>query len=170
MYTEISKSGSKEIHYLHIGGGRIEEKRSHSFEYITIPKLPNASTNGEIFREAIAKCKDSQLEDVLTDLYRYLVFSNFAHPHKSAHNNRDSTFKELDQEYPYSSAIQRAENFAAGKHPSGKTDTLGAVLHLMLYSKNSETVNRLLGEVLVAMLNHRKFKKVDRILPKVDVG
>lgn len=147
-------------------GGR-KDKRSYSFPYTPVPALPTGSSNEEIFRQAIRKWPEGAARLVLSDVYRYLVFSNFAQFNSNL-NSRSNSLRQLDVPYPYAHRIAEASAFDSGYYQSHITNITGAVLYLLMQSrkglKNSDEVNRILGGILVAMLSHRKYKDPPRIV------
>jgi hypothetical protein len=145
--------------------GKAKQLRSFAFDYIPIPPLPRGTSREGVFRSAIAACHDDTLRAVLNDLYRWLVFSNFAGFTSAAtKSTRGQTLQEMDVVYPHCGTLREAENFEASYHPFG--DTQGAVLYLLMHSQNVQDVNHRLGGVLVAVLEHAHFKKYG--VPTID--
>ena len=68
--------------------------------------------------------------------------------------------------YPYGGALREAASFSASYHPSGATNTQGAVLYLLMHSQNPEEGNNILGGILMAVLEHKQFNKSG--LPTID--
>jgi hypothetical protein len=135
---------------------------SFDFVYTPVPPLPSGDSGESIFRRAIAECQEHTRRLVLTDLYRWLVFSNFAKFGGSrSKGTRERTLQELDAVYPYGGVLMEATNAQASYHPFGNTQ--GAVLYLLMQSlrqaQNREDVNYLLGVILLSVLNHKHFKK-----------
>jgi hypothetical protein len=150
-------------YYLRIGTAK--QRRSFAFAYIPIPTLPSGTSREVVFRSAIAACQEDTLRAVLNDLYRWLVFSNFAgFTSHTTPGTRKQILHTMDVVYPYGGALREAEDFAASYHPFG--DTQGAVLYLLMHSQNAQDVNHRLGGILVAVLEHAHFKKYG--VPTID--
>src|SRR5262249_10987420 len=100
--------------------GPKKELRSFGFDYIPVPRLPRGRSREGVFRRAIATCEDVTLRPILNDLYRWLVFSNFAgFTTHTSHGTREETLQTMDEVYPYCGALREAENFEASYHPWG---------------------------------------------------
>jgi hypothetical protein len=154
---------AEQLYYLRTG--KAKQLRSFAFDYIPIPPLPSGTTREVVFRSAIAACQDDRLRAVLNDLYRWLVFSNFAgFTSNTTHGTREQTLRAMDVVYPHCGTLREAENFEASYHPFG--DTQGAVLYLLMHSQNPKDVNLRLGGILVAVLEHAHFKKYG--VPTID--
>jgi hypothetical protein len=141
--------------------------RSFDFDYVPVPQLPSGHSGESIFRSAIDDWRDDRVSTMLKDLYRWLVFGNFATfggRHKQG--ARERTLHEMNAAYPYGRALREAASFSAFYHPSGATNTQGAVLYLLLHSQNPEEDNHILGGILMAVLDHKHFNKSG--LPTID--
>jgi hypothetical protein len=155
------------VQYYHIGANKEKQLRSFDFDYIPVPPLPSGNSGESIFRTAFSECRDETLRSILNDLYRWLVFSNFA---KFGGNrkkgDRERTLLEMDAAYPYRGSLREAESFSASSHPFG--DTQGAVLYLLMHSQNPMAVNYILGGILKSVLDHAHFKKYG--VPTIEVS
>src|SRR5215831_2122437 len=145
--------------------GTVKQPRSFSFDYIPVPSLPRGNSREGVFRRAIATCEDDTLRPILNDLYRWLVFSNYAgFTSPTPHSTREEVLQDMDRVYPYGGALREAEHLRVAYHPLG--DTQGAILYLLMNSKNPQDVNHWLGGILVAVLAHAHFKKYG--MPTID--
>src|SRR5262249_746512 len=145
--------------------GPQKELRSFGFDYIPVPRLPRGNSSEVVFRRAIAACEDATLRPILNDLYRWLVFSNYAgFTSPTPHSTREEVLQEMDRVYPYDGALREAEHFRVSYHPFG--DTQGAVLYLLMNSKNPQDINHRLGGILTVVLEHPHFKKYG--VPTID--
>jgi len=136
-----------------------------NFAYLPVPPLPRGNSREGVFRRAIATCEDETLRPILIDLYRWLVFSNYAgFTSPTPHSTRAEVLQDMDRVYPYGGALREAEHFRVSYHPFG--DTQGAILYLLMNSKNPQGVNHRLGGILVAVLAHAHFKKYG--VPTID--
>ncbi len=139
-------------------------ERAQTFEYVPAPPLPAGTTNEAIFRRAIQECNDSERKMVLIDLYRFLVFSNYARFDDNV-REREPSLQHLDVVYPYAHKLAEASGFNATWHQSRATNTSGAVLYLLIHSRNPPNVTEILGRILVSMLSHRKYRNET---PRID--
>lgn len=133
VYTAVSKSNQ-------------ESEESFSFETDQRVSLPKGGSNRAIFQSAIEGCGDDSIRKVLIDLVRFLCLGNFAR----AQDN-------VDKEFPFQGALPEAASTQAGDHLSGKTNAVGATLHLMMTTVAADDVKTALGDVVWAMVHHRKF-------------
>ena len=149
------------IHYF-LRKGKTSIEKSYSFEYVAVQKLPDGKNIEVVFRQAIRFAKDSTVKAVLIDLYRFLVFSNFAR-FNGYQELRPESLQDLDREYPFANAIIEGKTFTQSKHLSARTNTIGATLYLLMQSKNSPEVNLILGGILMDMNSYDVFSQPVRI-------
>lgn len=142
--------------------GSTREERTYTFDHVSVPPLSTGRTIEDVFRKSIGRSTTDLVKRVLTDLYRFLVFSNYA-KFDDNHGERSESLKELNSQYSYAGKMVEAQSFGASNHQSQSTNTLGAVVYLLMNSKNSKETNQVLGGILVAMLSHKKFTKPSRI-------
>jgi hypothetical protein len=162
--TAMERLQSTIVQY-YLRTGPKKELRSFDFVYVPVPPLPRGNSREVVLRRAIAESQDETLRPILNDLYRWLVFSNFAgFTSNTTNGTRKDALQEMDAIYPYRRALREAEHFAASYHPWG--DTQGAVLYLLMHSQNPQDVNHRLGGLLVAVLAHAHFKKYG--VPTID--
>jgi len=136
-----------------------------NFVYVPVPPLPRGNSREGVFRRAIATCEDVTLRPILNDLYRWLVFSNYAgFTSPTPHSTREEVLQDMDRVYPYGGALREAEHLRVSYHPFG--DTQGAILSLLMHSQNPPDVNHRLGGIFVAVLAHAHFKKYG--VPTID--
>src|SRR5581483_2546827 len=146
------------IQYDHVGW---PPEPPFNFNYVSVPALPRGQTIEYIFRAAIDQCPQKDVRGVLNDLYRFLVFSNYA---KFDDNIREppESLRELDEKYPYAHCLYEAEQFSSAYHQPGEANTTGAVLYLLMHSRNSNYVNHLLGVSSSQCFRTSTFPKNDR--------
>jgi hypothetical protein len=146
IIREFFLMNHRTIQYIRVGEGGTDKPLSFTFAARNPFALPSGSTNRGIFRAAIARNEGTPIVAVLNDLFRYLYHGHFA-----------GEGIDLDREFPYRGTIPEGGTFAAAPHLSGKTNTLGATLHLLMTTRASRDHKALLGAVLWAMAQHRKY-------------
>lgn len=79
--------------------GSTRAERTYTFDYVSVPPLSTGRTIEDVFRKSIGRSTTALVKQVLTDLYRFLVFSNYA-KFDDNHRERSESLKELDSQYP----------------------------------------------------------------------
>jgi hypothetical protein len=143
------------VTYDRISPDGVARREAFPFAYTELPPFPETKSNRDLLAGAIERSETPAVKKVLTDVLRYLFLSSFA-PKRSRGLPRE---RFLDQAYPYCGTIDWAESRSSGRRLSGKTNTLGAVLYLLMESEDGPEVKRILAGVLVSMLGHRRFRE-----------
>lgn len=122
-----------------------------------VPTLPGTATSTSlaILSAAVADPALSHYHDVLCDLSRYLCRGNYISRPPDG----------LDTIFPFRDAIPEARIGEArtpgetGNNLSGRTNTPGAALYLMMTTEARQEVKATLCEIVVAMTRHPKYRK-----------
>lgn len=169
MATTLTKT----ISYWIVSRSGHPTEATYECEYVPFANLPRAGSIDAAVRTAIAETSDVTKREVLNDLYRYLVFANYAKPGGPGKKGaRRLVLAELDVDFAYRGRVSSGEAFASGPHPGGPvlTNAVGATLCLVMASRDSIAVKRTLGGILVAMLAHPVFTRSENGWPRVDLA
>ena len=147
----------RQVKYLLYKGSPEPVRKLASFQSAETASLPAGDTIETVLTDAVTLAKPGLLRDVATDVFRHLVYSN--HTGLGPSGDRPATLARLDEQFPFAGTIAEARRFHPGTHKSGKTDTCGAVLHLLLSSAAAPEVKHLIGGILMEMLRHAAFLK-----------
>jgi hypothetical protein len=150
----MTQEYSRQIQYDLINGGSAPQRQPATVAYVEVLPLPTSNTLESMFRQAVSDSPDGILRNVLNDLLRHLVFSNYVHFRPT--NDRAKNLALLNSQYPFAGQIVEAEeDRPTGSRRSGKTDACGAVLDLLLRAQNSREVNLHIGGILIVMLMNK---------------
>ena len=151
------------------GPGKVRDFR---LVYRPCAPLASGETNHDVFSGTIRDLPPNLLRDVLTDLYRHLVFGNYA---SSAD---ESSGKRADlSAFPHRGALEEGRSPDSASRLSGETNALGATLQLLLDREKRKRAGDpyddtylVLAGVFAAMLDHPKYRKENDGRPKVHLA
>lgn len=109
-------------------------------------RIPVKGSMRDVLSALVQEHSGTHRANTISDVLRFLDFSNFV-----------TGVDNLDGAFPFRGAIPEAEREIAGRHLSGRTNAVGAALHLLLSTEANAQAKATLGGLVWSLAHAKRF-------------